>query len=148
MPTNLKNDQATTLERIRIALENSSQDPIAKAMAELGYDRETLSEGKTLYQKTLQAYNSNRKEDDETNEAFAHFDQIKNQLDELHNGHRKKALMVFRKEPLIADRLAISGRKQRSYIPWIQSVQKFYEEVSNSEDIQQKLARLKVTPRK
>ena len=58
--------------------------------------------------KTRTAYDANKTEDDETSAAYADF-QVKEQLEDTFNTHRKKAKVVFRNDSLTADKLAISA---------------------------------------
>ena len=52
---------------------------------------------------------------------------------------------MFRKDPLTADKLAISGAMPRTYMRWLVTVKKFYTEANGDTTIQAKLLRLKVT---
>ena len=146
MKSNLKNSEAELLEQFRVALTNvESQPEIARIMTELGYDSEKIAEGKELLQFTTQAYQLNKTEDDETSEAYNTFSKKKELLEEEFNRHRKKAKVIFRKDPITSERLAIAGAKPRSYVKFLETVKKFYTEALKDESIQTKLARLAIT---
>jgi hypothetical protein len=85
-------------------------------------------------------------EDDETSTAYALFSTKKSELEKVFQLHRKKAKVVFRNDSLSANKLAISGEMQRTYIKWVESVKKFYSVSTTDTDIQSKLARLAITP--
>jgi len=137
---------AETLELYRVALENTeNQSEIAAVMADLGYDSTVIAEGKALLAETRDAYNLNKTEDDETSAAYADFSSKKSQLEDIFSSHRKKAKVVFRKDALTADKLAITGSMPRAYIKWLEAIKKFYAVASSDADIQTKLARLQVS---
>ena len=59
--------EAQTLEQYRVAFENAaSQTQISTTLAEYGYDSATMLLGKALYDETRQAFDSNKKETDES----------------------------------------------------------------------------------
>jgi hypothetical protein len=70
----------------------------------------------------------------------------KNQLSDIYTLHRKKSKVIFRNDPIIADKLAISGSLPRTYIKWLEGVKKFYSVSIVDTAIQSKIARLKITP--
>lgn len=145
MATKQKSSEAATLELYRVALENAETQPaISSIMAELGFDTAKIAEGKTLLAQTRSAFDFNLTEDDETSAAYALFSSKKSELEKAFQLHRKKAKVVFRNDSLTAEKLAISGEMQRTYIKWLESVKKFYS-VSTDADIQSKLARLAIT---
>uniref|UniRef100_UPI003566645D hypothetical protein n=1 Tax=Ancylomarina sp. TaxID=1970196 RepID=UPI003566645D len=106
---------------------------------------EVIEEGKTILAATRQAYDGNKTEDDETTAAYAAFYNTKIELEDIFNIHRKKAKVVFRNDPLILDKLAISGAMPRTYIKWVEAAKKFYSVALADAGIQAKLIRLKVT---
>ena len=74
MATKRTFSEAETLEQYRVALENvTTQTEIATIMAEFGYDETIVTEGKNLLEKTREAFDFNKKEDDETSEAYNNF---------------------------------------------------------------------------
>jgi hypothetical protein len=147
MRNKLKSSEAGLLQKFDIALENAGTQPeISAEMGELGYDVQKIDEGKSLMVATRAVYKTNQTEDDETSEAYAGFSDKKKQLGKTFKKHRKKVRVVFAKDPLTTDRLAISGAYPRTYVRWIESTVKFYDETTVDTDVQAKLARLKVTP--
>ena len=147
MATKRTLSEAETLEQYRVALENTeSQTEIATIMAEFGYDETLLTEGKTLLTKTREAFDFNKKENDETTESYSNFTSLKENLAKTYSLHRKKAKVIFRKEPTILSRLALTGSLPSAYIKWLETVKKFYAVASEDTAIQTKLVRLKITP--
>ena len=147
MASNLKSTEAGTLELYRVALENVQEQPeIATVMAELGYDSALMTEGKQLLEQTRNIFDFNKTEDDETSVAYADFSNRKKDLETIYSLHRKKAKVVFRKDPVTLKQLALDGSLQKSYVKWIETVKKFYSVATTNTEIQGKLARLKVTP--
>jgi hypothetical protein len=146
MASRTKLTDAETLEQYRIALENAeTQSEIAAIMAELGFDSAVIGEGKAILAETRQAYDLNKTEDDETSAAYADFSSKKEELEDTFTLHRKKAKVVFRNDSLTADKLAILGSMQRTYIKWLEAATKFYSVAITDSDIQSKLARLKIS---
>lgn len=146
MATKRTFSEAETLEQYRVALENvTTQTEIATIMAEFGYDETTLTEGKNLLAKTREAFDFNKKEDDETSEAYNDFATQKENLAKTYSLHRKKAKVIFRKDPTTQSKLALTGSLPTAYIKWLEVVKKFYTVVTNDTDLQTKLLRLKIT---
>lgn len=138
--------EAKLLEQYRVALDNVEKQPeVASVMADLGYDEALIKKGKALLAKARSAYDLNQTEDDETSAAYADFDTKKEKLKDTFTLHRKKAKVIFRKDPLTADKLGISGSFSRSYINWLEATKKFYTLASTDSTIQTKLARLKIS---
>ncbi|KOH42788.1 hypothetical protein [Sunxiuqinia dokdonensis] len=146
MATRPKQSEAGTMETYRVALTNAETQPeIATVMADLGYDSVKITEGKTLLAETRSIYDFNKTEDDETSAASAAFADKKAELERIFKLHRKKAKVIFRKDSLTADKLAVSGEMPRTYIKWLEAARKFYSEATADTDIQTKLARLAIT---
>ena len=141
-----KISEAKTLEQYRVTFENTESQPqIATTMAEYGYDSAKIAEGKTLYETTRQAFDSNQTETDEAAAAYALFEAKKDQLDDIYTAHRKKAKVVFRTDSVTADKLDILGIMPLAYVKWLETIRKFYKIAIADPDIQSKLVRLKIT---
>jgi hypothetical protein len=137
---------AQTLELYRVALENvENQSEIATIMTDLGYNSEVIGEGKELLELTRNVYENNQTEDDETSAAYANFSSKKEELEDIYSLDRKKAKVVFRKAPVLLEQLALDGSIPRSYVLWLETVRKFYSVAAADTDIQNKLARLKIS---
>lgn len=139
--------EAQILEQYRVSFENVENQPeIATIMAEFGYDETLIAEGKSLFTKTQEAYNNNKKEDDETSTAYSNFSKIREELATIYMLHRKKGKVVFRKETTTLNNLGLKGSLPRVYVKWLETVKKFYNVALNDNGIKTKLARLKITP--
>ena len=146
MATKRTLSEAEALEQYRVAFENiGNQTEIATIMADFGYNETLLTEGKTLLTKTRQAFDFNKKEDDETSEAYKNFTTLKENLATTYTLHRKKAKVIFRKESTTLNKLSLSGSLPTAYIKWLETVKKFYTVASSDSEIQSKLVRLKIT---
>jgi uncharacterized membrane protein YgaE (UPF0421/DUF939 family) len=114
-------------------------------MAEFGYDSAAISEGKKLYDKTRQVYDFNKQEDDETSEAYADFKTKHESLAGTYSLHRKKAKVIFRKEPEVLKKLELDGSMPGAYVKWLEMVKKFYSTLANDTSLADKLVRLRIT---
>lgn len=138
--------EANTLEQYRVTFENTESQPqIASTMAEYGYSPTKMAEGKALYQTTRLAYDSNKTETDEETAAYAVFESKEDQLAKTYAEHRKKAKVVFRNDPVTAEKLEITGSLPLAYIKWLETVKKFYSVALADTGMQTQLSRLKVT---
>jgi len=146
MAFNKRQSEAAVLEQYRVSLENVKKQPkISSTMTEYGYTPESITIGENLYSSTLQVYQLNKTEDDETSTAYQLFDQNRVALTDIYRIHRRKAKAAFRKDPVMLDQLSVSGSQPGVYVKWMVMVKKFYAEASNSEETKTKLSRFKVT---
>ena len=147
MAKRLKVSEVQTIEQYRVALDNAEKQPqIATTMAEFGYNTDELQKGKQIWQNASNAYNLNKTEDDETNQAYATFIAKKENVEDTYSLHRKKARVVFRSDSITLEKLGIKGSMPQAYAKWMEVVKKFYTTATTDTAIQTKLARLKVTP--
>ena len=146
MATKRTLSEAEALEQYRVSFENVEKQPnIATIMAEFGYDEVVLTEGKTLLTTTRAAFEFNKKEDDETSEAYKNFTTLKENVATTYTLHRKKAKVIYRNELTTLQKLSITGSVPTAYIKWLETVKKFYTVALADTEIQLKLVRLKVT---
>lgn len=146
MTAKRKTSEAQILEKYRIALTNVlNQTEIANQMAQFGYDTTKIEIGNQLWQQANNAYNTNKNEDDETFEAYTIFSNQKKQLTQTYNLHRKKAKIIFRKKPIILEKLAVTGTKPQVYINWLETLKKFYSTANTSAEIQEQLQTLNIS---
>jgi len=146
MGARFKNSEAELMNQSDVALENVVQQPaIAAAMAELGYDNATIEEGRVFNSEAHSAFKLNKVEDDETRASYQQFDEAKTALKELYGLHRKKAKVIFRDEPTVLTQLLIANALPNAYSNWLQGVEKFYDVLNTNENLQGRVARLKVT---
>ena len=146
MATKRTLSEAEALEQYLVSFENVEKQPnIATIMAEFGYDEVVLTEGKTLLTTTRAAFDFNKKEDDETSEAYKNFTTLKENVATTYTLHRKKAKVIYRNELTTLQKLSITGSVPTAYIKWLETVKKFYTLALADTEIQLKLVRLKVT---
>lgn len=147
MPTNRTTSELDLLEQYRVALDNAESQPeIASSLAELGYDTTMISEGKTILNQTTTAYNHNQTEDDETNQAYGKFIELKKEVEAAYGQHRKKVKVIYRNEPITLEAFGMKGSMAQAYAKWVNMMKKFYTIATTDTEVQNKLARLKITP--
>ena len=146
MAENKSNSNLAILERDRMSLDNAeNQSEIAENLSEVGYGPDELVQGKDYLNAAWVAYDNCRVESDETNAAYAAFSQQKMGLDSKYTLMRKKAKVVFRKEPLVLEALAVSVEKPRIHVRWIDGIRIFCKYLLQDEEALLKMGRLKVT---
>ncbi len=146
MSSNPKKTESDLLEQYRVALENVKKQPqIATTMVEYGYDDPTLAVGKNLWEYAQTTYENNKLEDDETSEAKQELDRLKAELSEMYWLHRKKARVVFRDDMVTLSKLELHRSLPDAYAAWLEAIRKFYTVAQSSDEIKQKMLRLKVT---
>ena len=138
--------QAAVLEKYRVAFENVEANPeISAAMTEYGYDSTIIAEGKGKLIAAQTAYDHDKQEDIETGLAKNDFDVKWSGLKTLFAMHRKKAKIIFRKEPEILIRLRLVGSLSKTYLPWMEAAKQFYSVLTTDTALQERVAKLKIT---
>ena len=146
MASNQKNSEAAILEKYRVAFANAEDMPqIATAIAEYGYDAETMAQGKALHTAAQNAYDLNKTEDAESLVAHNIFEEKRSVVAKIYAEHRKKAKAAFRNDANTSIELAITGTLSNVYVKWLETVKRFYLVALASTDIQTKLNRFKIT---
>lgn len=146
MSSNKNFSEIETLEQYRIAFENVvNQTEIATAMAAFGYTAETIAIGKQKYEHCRQIYDLNKLEDQESTDAYADFENKRNQLIEDYKLHRKKAKIVFRKELGTIVKLKLEGQVPSSYLKFIEMMKVFYSLLSDDVSLQTAVASLNIS---
>lgn len=146
MSTKRSSSEATTLEQYRVALENATAQPeIASTLSELGFDEATIDEGKRLLAETRSAHNFIDVENDETREAFARYTDTKSRLEEAYSMHRKKAKVIFRKDPVVKAQLGLIGSIPQAYVKWMDKLDVFYSKALSDDSIINQLQALKLS---
>lgn len=144
--TNLKGSELAILERYRVTLNNVTLQPeIASVMLEYGYSAETISAGINLLTTARAAFDNNKREDNETLSSRIVFDTSKAELSEKYRGHRKRAKVIFKNNPIQMSVLGINGSMPEAYLAWIETIKKFYSVALGDETIKQTLLSIKVT---
>lgn len=142
-----KLSETETLELYRVSLTNvATQAQIAAIMAEFGYDQDKITVGKSLLDKTRQAWDTNQQEDLESSVAYQTFADAKARLAKRYDLHRKKARIVFRNDLAAKAQLGVNKAMPRAFVSWLESIRKFYAAALADPSLQAALAPLKVTP--
>ncbi|MDY0082962.1 MAG: hypothetical protein RBR74_07260 [Ignavibacteriaceae bacterium] len=148
MASNKKLSEVQTLENYRVALTNAvSQPEVAATMAEFGYSAEEIAKGNKLLAQTTTAYESNKTEDNETVAARAVLDEKIEKVSDQYSLDRKKGKVVYRNDEVMLKKLGLTGSIPQSYAKLIATMKTFYNGVDSDTAAQEKLARLKITPK-
>lgn len=146
MAAKQKKSEAQILENYRVALENSEKlTIISTKLAEYGYTKEKLTEGKALLQQTRKIYDENKNSTIEKLRAYTIFDEKKEKLDNTYRNHRKRAKVLFSDETAILEKLGIKTAIPRTYTLWLEKVKIFYTYIQNNEEIKTQLVLFKIT---
>ncbi|WP_461638947.1 PQLLE family protein [Labilibaculum euxinus] len=144
MTSRRKRSETDTLEQYRVSLTNvEQQQEIAAAMTGFGYDTAAIAEGKLLYENMRKAYDLNKQEDNETLESKINLDAITETVAEDYSLDRKKAKVIFRNDPLVLHKLALSGAAPKAYIKWVECMKTFYNGLAAEPELITKLSKLK-----
>ena len=137
------------LEWTRTLIDNAtSHSEISKALAIVGYDKTVIAEGKQLYLTAKQLFDINKIEDDETRDSRKIYKSKIEELVEVFKPDRIKARVIFRNDSTTQEKLMINGGFPNSYPTLIQRTEKFYTVLNTDTQLQQKVAKLKITPNK
>src|SRR5690606_38610136 len=114
--------EAEILEQYRIALHNARhQAAIAEILHEFDYGPETLAVGDAKLAAARSAFDGSRTEKSEASAAHHLFSTKRDQLIDRYALDRRKARVVFAKDPVTAKKLAIAGNMPRSYIRMLEA---------------------------
>src|SRR5690606_39315768 len=113
---------------------------------EYGSGPDSLAEGDDRLATARSAYDGSRTEKSEASAAHHLFSTKKDQLIDMYALDRKKARVVFSKDPVIAKQIGIVGNMPRSFIRVLEAAKTFYSVSLADPEIQSRLARLKITP--
>ncbi len=138
--------ELSILESSRNVFYNVETQPkIASYLSELGYDTTKMAEGKPFLDAAIALYDANRMETNEARAAYASFNEQLSVLKKKYALIRKKAKVVFHKEPLLMGRLMLNGKLPAVYVNYMSTVNVFIKEVKGDAQVQDMLARLKVS---
>ncbi|MCI2229129.1 hypothetical protein MC378_08120 [Polaribacter sp. MSW13] len=140
------NSQAEILEVSRIALQNVQTNPIIKPlMEEMGYNTAKIDEGKNLLELAKEQFNTHQIIEDAKAKAYQEFEDLRLEIEAKYAKDRKKAKIVFRKEILTFKELGLKGILPKSYVKWLETVNKFYNLINTDATLLTKLETLQVT---
>ena len=145
MTTVQKQSEEFRLEAYSIALNNvNSQNQIAQAMNDIGYDKPIIDVGRNLLKDTLEKYQVKQAENAERSHAYDTFYAMWLEMDKQYTSDRKKVKIIFKSEPAILLRLVIVGSPPKPFEEWLQTVKIFYTELSKDEELQKRAQRLRL----
>ena len=135
-----------TLKLYKTALSNvGTTEGVPQVMADLGYGPEAIDEGKQLVEETRKAFASCVSGKDIRVHYYALFTAKKRELEKLYADHRERARLVYLDNSARAQLLAVSGSMPQVYDVWLETVRKFYDEVSKDEAILGELSKTNIT---
>lgn len=134
-----------TLRLYNAALSNvETTEGVPQVMIDLGYGPEAIGEGKKLVQETRQAFASCVSNKDFRVHYYDDFAFKKQELEKMYEDHRERARLVYRNKRSMAQLLAVAGSMPQTYDLWIETVRKFYDEVSKDPVILDELSQTKI----
>ena len=146
MKTNRKNTELGFIEESRVKLVNVKEHAlIATTMEEYGYDSDEIAVGDQALSETIDKYNFNKQEDNETRESKDDFNKKTDAIFEANDSHRRKAKVVFKNDPLLLQTLGLSGPKPRAYVNRLANMKTFYQVLQDKPELTARIVRLKVT---
>ena len=146
MATRPKYSEQEILEKFRVTFANLvNQKTIATTMAEYGYTPEETSIGKQLFESAINAINFNKQEGNETIASRANFDSRLLWLTDTYASHRRKAKVIFRKDPVTLKQLGLWGRYSHAYVKLVALMKTFYNGILSNPDHIAKLAAYKIS---
>jgi len=109
------------------AIENTLNDEeILSAVAEFGYDEQTINAGKVLYDKTNQLQQQQQKEYGDQYTASAAFKAKLAEAKSVYIRFVKVARVAFKNDYAAFQKLALAGKRKHSFSDWFAQVEQFY----------------------
>lgn len=135
------------LERTRIALTNAaSQSEISAKMAKFGMDQDKLLEGIDLHKRAESTRDLHEKEGIDSRRASNAYREVFEDLQALFKRHRDLVRMLFKRNPDVLVRFAVSGRLPTKYNEFFERCRRFYQTIQNNPDLQELVLPLEITP--
>lgn len=123
----------------------SKNETLRTELAEYGYDEQELKKGKALYDTAQQKLDTNKTETTEEKLAYDAFKKKFEDLKKIYTTDRKKAKIIFKDEDTILSILGVKGTASIRISGVLDSVDTFYKQLQNKQDIRTPLRRLKIT---
>lgn len=138
--------QAEALLKYRTALTNAKSEPtLATILGEFGYDADKIKQGEALLAATEKAFEFTAQENKEKQEAYTKYrNQYTTALD-TYALDRKKAHVVFRRQPEIRKSLGLHNKTNTSLAEHIKMMKAFYTLLSTNSELATPLETLKIT---
>jgi len=146
MVTKRKNSEAKDMEMYRMALVNMvNHPPIARLMAESGYDEEEMNKGRMLYDRAIKARSDCSIKRSRLSRISNQFSEAWKQMKALHSLHRRQAKAVFRRNTSTQIKLRLDKAMPQAYLPLKYMIFGFYSALSESAEYQEATARAGLT---
>lgn len=142
-----KRTESAYFERCRLTLTNSKNDPMIWAvLQDFGTTQEHLDEGWAIYNSTRALWNQVLSEHAESLAAGKQFRHSLELLRKIFRRHRNMALIYFDRYPEVLILLGVKGDYPVQNIELLDAVEFFYNAIKNNVDVQQHMAKIKITP--
>jgi hypothetical protein len=137
-----KLSQAAKLELYRVTLVNAKTNELFSIpLNPVCFSPESIEEGHKLYDITRKAFNKCQTSKSKRYEMHKVFHMLKAEFDEKFRLDWKKAQIVFKRDIVAQDKLALSKTFYRTYVKWIELARQFYTELSNNPDLTERLSK-------
>lgn len=123
----------------------SKNETLQRELAEYGYDEQEINKGKALYATAQQKLDANKTETAEEKLAYEAFSKKFEELKNIYSTDRKKAKIIFKDEEAILSVLGVKGTASIRISGILDSVDTFYKQLQDKEEIRTPLRRLKIT---
>ncbi len=126
-----------------LALTNVASDPtLSEPLAEFGYNRERLTEGRTLLDAAIAAHDAVKNEYRDQYDASDDYRAAYAPAQRAYMQNLRLARAAFRNDRGAAEALGLDGRRKKVTGEWIQQVRRFYDGLGASAPYQATAARL------
>ena len=132
------------LRLARLAIEGTLANPeIQEAVAEFGFEPETMQEGKTLLEEASEMLNQHKLKYGEQYEATA---EINEAVEIAHKAYMKEltiARIALKNDTKADAALMLSGSRKQSFSGWLPMVRQYYDNLLTNPDWIEKMKRFK-----
>jgi hypothetical protein len=149
MKTNKSTSEGEILENYKASFNMvESRETIQDQLSNYGYTAEHIAEGQVLLNEAVKLMRAKEDKYFKCFEAHLAFKSLYDELCESYNHHRGIAKIVFRRDDISQQKLALKGSKPQTYEKSMEGIITFYAVATSESDIQSELARLRLTPEK
>lgn len=134
------------LEQSRVALQKATTIPeIAALLAEVGYEESKIQEGKAILVIAQEAYHTDKQQSLDVLLAYNAIYQKKKALETVYRIHRRRAKVCLEGDPHQLLRLGINKAIPKNHFVWIDTLKKFYAEITSNPQLKTGLQTLNVS---
>jgi len=134
-----------TLEEQRELIFNSSKSEIAPLLSQMGIDSAYLTSGEALYNKVINLFETQKKENQEERLAYDIFYEAKNSCELEARRNYKLIRMASRNDVDLQNRIKVNQPKSGRIEDWIIQTIEFYNLVLNEQDLLKIISKYRIT---